>query len=113
MKRLSVTVAMVTVSIVIAILLIFIHIGHREKYTEKEIVTRFKDFSVGLSGNNPTAEPEEGGEVDVVEMDREVLDIYKAMRKNYDHNSALVTILDFSRSDEFFKFGKLRESLGI
>jgi hypothetical protein len=64
-----------------------------------------------LKRNNSQLNQEEG-EVDV-EMDREVLDIYKAMRKNYDHNSALVTILNFSRSDDFFKFGKLRESLGI
>ena len=114
MERLTLTVAMITVSMAIAILLVFMRIGHRENYTESEIITRFKEFSIGLSGNDPTAEPIEGEEVDdVVEMDREVLDIYKAMRKNYDYTSSLATILEYSRSDEFFKFGKLRESLGI
>jgi hypothetical protein len=47
MKRLSLTVAMVAVSIAIATLLIFMRIGpRREQYTESEIIARFKDFSI-------------------------------------------------------------------
>jgi hypothetical protein len=34
-----------------------------ERYTKKDIVNRFKDFSTGLSGNNPYIEPEEGADV--------------------------------------------------
>jgi hypothetical protein len=73
-----------------------------ERYTKKDIVNRFKDFSTGLSGNNPYIEPEEGADVSVVEMDREVLSIYKTMHDR--DRIVLDKIIKHSRSENNFKF---------
>lgn len=97
--------AMVALILITGFLLVLMHGSVCEKYTEKEVVQRFKDFSIGLSGNNPYIEPEEGADVSVVEMDAEVLKIYKNMRNM--NRSLLDKIIDYSRSESNHDFKEL------
>jgi hypothetical protein len=80
-----------------------------ERYTKKDIVNRFKDFSTGLSGNNPYIEPEEGA--DGQRDGSRSLSIYKTMHDR--DRLVLDKIIKHSRSENNFKFHELRDLMNL
>ena len=84
-----------------------------ELYSERDVVQRFKDFSFGLSGNDPYIEPEDGADLTVVEMDKEVLEIYKNMRGNDEKRTILDKIIEFGRSEKNYDFIELRSLINL